>query len=310
MALHPDQEPAARIDIHLLQTFHRVARLGSFSSAARELGISYQSAANHVRRLEQRLGTRLVETEKGSRQVALTPQGKALNASLGSELESILARLSILMRDMQSVMRVGVPQALFHHFFPGIIKALREHSPEMELAFFERDTALEPMMLSGDLDACISERFFGQATISQVLLGEYNLSLVYPSAWDTDSSHGKPPRLGDFAERPFITYEPGQTIRARAVDHLAATFGAMPRITTTVSGSTSVRVLVEDGLGYAVLPSWMVSASDPRVSQIVLDQIMSVKVYFGCSAFLQGNETIKTLLEICRRELALEAAEA
>lgn len=308
MATRGNEGSASRIDIHLLQTFHRVARLRSFSSAARELGISYQSAANHVRRLEQRLGTRLVETEKGSRQLTLTPQGKALNASLGSELESILARLSILMRDMQSVMRVGVPQALFHHFFPRVIEGLRKRSPEMELAFFERDTALEPMMISGELDACISERYFGQPTISQVLLGEYSLSLVYPSDWDSEAPDGQRLKLRDFADRPFITYEPGQTIRARAVDYLAAAFERMPRITTTVSGSTSVRALVENGLGYAVLPAWMASSSDENVSRIDLGQTMSVKVYFGCSAFLQENETIESLLEICRRELALKAA--
>ncbi|MDP3861367.1 MAG: LysR family transcriptional regulator, partial [Phaeovulum sp.] len=61
------QERAAKVDISLLQTFHLVARTGSFSAASRELNISYQSAANHVRRLEQMYGARLIEAEKGSR---------------------------------------------------------------------------------------------------------------------------------------------------------------------------------------------------------------------------------------------------
>lgn len=298
----------ATVDIQLLQTFHLVARTGSFSAAARELNISYQSAANHVRRLEQKYGTRLVEAEKGSRTVVLTQQGKALHASLGNELDTIFARISVLIGGMHSLMRVGVPQALFHHFFPRIIARFRARAPDMQLVFFERDTALENMMLSGELDACISERFFGQATVSQILLGEYKLNLVYPSAWAAQET--EPLTLADFADRPLITYEPGQTIRSRSVDFLAEAFGAPPRITTTVSGSTSVKALVDEGLGYAVVPEWMVDRDSDEVSRIVLEEVRPVKVYFGCSAFLASNEYLRMLQELCRAEMGFNGADA
>lgn len=48
------------VSLTLIQTFFIVARDGSYSAAARKLNMSYQSAANHVRRLEQLLGERLV----------------------------------------------------------------------------------------------------------------------------------------------------------------------------------------------------------------------------------------------------------
>ena len=46
-------------NLTLIQTFFVVARSGSYSAAARALNMSYQSAANHVRRLEQLLGEQL-----------------------------------------------------------------------------------------------------------------------------------------------------------------------------------------------------------------------------------------------------------
>jgi molybdate transport repressor ModE-like protein len=298
--------PNPKIDISLLQTFHLVAKTGSFSAAARELDISYQSSANHVRRLEQLYGTKLVEAEKGSRQVTLTAPGRALHASLGTELETILARVSLLMRDVHSVMRVGVPQALFHHFFPRVITSFRASHPDTQLTFYERDTTLETMMRQGELDACVSERFFGEPGIAQTLLGEYRLALVYPTRWNTGTR--KPGDIRALKDRPFITYEPGQTIRARAQDFLSSAFSQAPKMATSASGSTSMIALVKAGVGYAVVPEWMVEKGNDKLTCMVLDDLQTVKVYFGCSAFLEQDALIADLREICRDHMTGEFA--
>lgn len=304
MAPNGKDKPGLKIDISLLQTFHLVAQTGSFSGAARELNISYQSAANHVRRLEQVYGTQLVEAEKGSRSVTLTAPGRALHASLGTELDTILARINLLMRDVHSVMRVGVPQALIHHFFPRIIAEFRRHHPETEMTFFERDTTLEAMMRSGELDACVSERYFGDPGISQVLLGEYRLTLVYPEGWAPSS--GGPRAILALRGRDYITYEPGQTIRSRAQDFLTACFGQPPKLVTSASGSTSVMEMVKAGLGYAVVPEWIANAQGANIGKLVLDDLQRVKVYFGCSAFLELDPLVGSFREICRRMMTAD----
>lgn len=300
-AMPPGQgsdETRAKIDILLLQTFHLVARTGSFSAAARELNLSYQTAANHVRRLEQMYGARLLETEKGLRQVSLTPQGKALHQTLGEELDTILSRIRILLRDARSVLRVGVPQALFHHFFPEIVQRFRQTAPDIELAFFERDTLLEQMMLDGALDAAVSERGFNNAAVTTRPIGAYRLALIYPRDWS-------PRALGEadvaqFRERPFITYEPNQTIRTLAMGFLTRAMEAPPRVTTTASGSTSVTQLVARGLGYAIVPEWAVGPRDPLVARVVLVGIEPMRVLFAQAAFLEDNPHVRQLYALCR----------
>lgn len=296
----------AKVDISLLQTFHLVARTGSFSAASRELNISYQSAANHVRRLEQMYGARLIEAEKGSRKVTLTPQGRALHASLGDELETILSRISVLLHDVRSVLRVGVPQALFHHFFPGILQEFRLEAPEIELAFYERDTTLEKMMMDGALDAAVSERSFVHPAISQHLLGTYRLALVWPEGWDVrlDSEAPTVADLEYFRERPYISYEAGQMVRTRAQDFLTQRMGTAPRIATTASGSTSVTRLIEAGLGYGVVPEWSINAQSPGVNMRVLAEMEPMKLWFAHTAFLGGNRFIRLLHRVCQKALA------
>ncbi len=305
MATRPS---APKIDISLLQTFHLVAKLGSFSAAARDLNISYQSAANHVRRLEQVYGMPLLHSERGSRKVMLTPQGKALHASLGAELEIILSRIDILLDGARSVIRVGVPQALFHHFFPRILVEFRRTHPAIELAFFERDTTLAQLIVDGALDAAVSERHLEQDGIAQHLLGEYHLSLIYPRAWAADMS--TPVTLDDFAERLMITYEPGQTIRTRALDYLGLQFGHAPLVSVSASGSTSVAQLVQAGLGYAVVPGWLVPDGDHAIGRIMLDAIKPMNVYFAHTALLMSNPFIRHLQVTCASVMGPEFSAA
>jgi molybdate transport repressor ModE-like protein len=116
----------AKLNLTLIQTFYQVAKRGSFSAAARELNLSYQSAANHVRRLEQILRERLIESEQGAKQVTLTPRGRALFRLLDPELEVMLDRLSMLLESQRPTLRIGMPQAIFYFLFPGILAELRQ----------------------------------------------------------------------------------------------------------------------------------------------------------------------------------------
>ncbi len=64
------------LDLNDLRVFASVARLSSFSAAARELGLPKSSVSRSITRLEGALHTRLVQ--RTTREVRLTPSGLAL----------------------------------------------------------------------------------------------------------------------------------------------------------------------------------------------------------------------------------------
>ncbi|CAN7727423.1 LysR family transcriptional regulator [Neorhizobium sp. LjRoot104] len=290
----------AEISLTLIQTFYQVARHGSFSGAARELNLSYQSAANHVRRLEQILKGKLIDSEQGAKRISLTPRGRALYNLLHPELDIMLERLTKLIESQRSSLRVGMPQAIFFYLFPRVLSRFREVFPEMEFAVSERDTVLAELVKNGSLDICISERYFGDPVVPQRLLGSYRLSLVYPRSW------GEPPAQSDIPfwadGKPFITYEPGQTLRNLSVDFLSRDGRSIqPAIST--SGSSSVKRCVEEGLGFSIIPSWCVGAEEETITTMKLTSLPEVRVYFGSASFLQKHPTVQQLFEDCRREL-------
>jgi molybdate transport repressor ModE-like protein len=290
----------AKVSLTLIQTFYEVASHGSFSGAARELNLSYQSAANHVRRLEQMLGERLIESEQGAKRISLTPRGRALYNLLHPELDVMLERLTKLIENQRSALRIGMPQAIFFHLLPKVLKRFRQDNPTMEITVYERDTVLAELVKNGSLDVCISERYFGDPVVPQKLLGTYRLSLVFPREWGTAPAPSDVPQWAQ--GRPFITHEPGQTLRNLAFDFLN-TGGkpAQPAIAT--SGSSSVMRCVEEGLGFAILPSWCISETDERLSHVKLSNLPEVPVYFGHADFLRKNAGVRALHEVCRAEL-------
>ena len=56
-----------------LKVFETVAQLGSFTAAARKLGVSQPAVSQHINELEKHMGTKLVSRSRA--EVSLTPEG-------------------------------------------------------------------------------------------------------------------------------------------------------------------------------------------------------------------------------------------
>ncbi|WP_164916158.1 LysR family transcriptional regulator, partial [Xanthomonas perforans] len=84
----------ARENLNDLQVFVTVAREGSFTRAAAQLGLSQSALSHTVRALETRLGIRLLT--RTTRSVAMTEAGARLFETVAPRLEEIDAQLSAL----------------------------------------------------------------------------------------------------------------------------------------------------------------------------------------------------------------------
>lgn len=287
-------------NLTLMQTFYLVAKEGSYSRAARQLNISYQSAANHVRRLEQAIGYKLVHSEQGMKSNVLTARGKSLFQLLSPEFDIMLARLGSIIENEAPLVRVGMPQAIFYYLFQDVIRDFSQIYRDAEIFCFERDIALVDMVTGGHLDAFITERSVTGREIKQYLIGSYELALIYPSTWPSPD----PASLPEWADkRPFITYEPGHIIRNMALRYMSEG-KKVPFVHVSTSGSSSVKKCVTSGLGFAIIPTWTIGTPPEGTSVLRLESWPKIPVYFGEATYLEQNPYIKTLRELCLARLA------
>src|SRR5688572_18539247 len=119
-----------------LHAFTVVARYRSFSTAARELGVSTSALSQSVRQLEERLGVVLLT--RTTRSVAPTDAGLRLMETSGAALEQALEGL----RDVSSgeegisgTVRLTVPEMVTEIVFAHIMPHFLSAYPRVVVAF-------------------------------------------------------------------------------------------------------------------------------------------------------------------------------
>lgn len=137
------------LDIRLLRYFVAVAEELHFSRAAQRLFVAQQALSRDIRRLEDRLGVRLLD--RTTRQVALTPSGRTLL----TRAREMLALHDATVRELRGEPRSLTVDVVGPGLTPTVIlAAARRQDPELE--FFARfhtgSEAAVPLLLTDRLD--------------------------------------------------------------------------------------------------------------------------------------------------------------
>jgi DNA-binding transcriptional LysR family regulator len=117
-----------------LQAFLTVARLRSFSSAARELGVSRSAVSQSVRQLEEQL--RVVLLARTTRSVSLTEPGRRLVDSAGpsmGQLRTALSEVSAQPGEAVGRLRLSAPRAALPFVIDPVLPTFRERYPRVEV---------------------------------------------------------------------------------------------------------------------------------------------------------------------------------
>ena len=123
-----------REDLGDLAGFLAVAREGNFTRAAAALGTSQPALSHALRRLEERLGVRLLN--RTTRHVAVTQAGERLLATLGPAIDDIAASLAALdeLRDRPAgTIRLTTSEYAAHSLIWPALEPLLPDYPELKV---------------------------------------------------------------------------------------------------------------------------------------------------------------------------------
>ncbi len=141
-------------DLGDLTALLAVARAGGFREAARSTGSSASSLSEAVRRLEAKLGVRLLH--RTTRSVAPTEAGTRLLDRLGPALVEVEAALDVVngFRDRPAgMLRINVPVSAARLVLPRIVPAFLAAYPDIRLDIVAEDSFVD--MLAAGCDAGI-----------------------------------------------------------------------------------------------------------------------------------------------------------
>jgi len=117
-------------DLSLLTSFVRAAEHGSFSAAARSLGVSPAAVSKNVAHLEAHIGVRLFH--RSTRRLALTGSGERFLAQVRDPLASLDAAIAGVRGDddqPSGTLKVSMGQALGRNFLVPLLGEFLERCP-------------------------------------------------------------------------------------------------------------------------------------------------------------------------------------
>ncbi|MCV0395329.1 MAG: LysR family transcriptional regulator [Rhizobiaceae bacterium] len=233
-----------------LDIFARVVQTGSLSGAGRELGLSPAVVSKRLRKLEERLGTRLLQ--RTTRQIALTEAGHgfyervvAILASV-EEAETFVTRRSTQPR---GTLKISAPTSFGRmHVAPHLAPFMRRN-PDLTIHLVLTDEFVDIVADGYDLAIRIAE-LTDSSLVARRLAPVERYLVAAPSYI---AERGLPRAIGDLANHVCLPAHNGEPWRL---------FGAKGQIIIRPEGplqtnsSEVLREAVLSGLGIALRSTW------------------------------------------------------
>lgn len=262
MLLSPRLPPIAALEVLLA-----IARTGSLSQAAREVGVSQQAISSRIRALEAQTGLPLVlRTAHGSN---LTPAGVVV-AGWADRLVDVAreldAGLAALRDDRRARLRISASLTIAEQLLPGWLvsqgaaaRRRGEEPAEVVLTATNSVTVIDRVR-SGDADLGFTEGPTIPKGLRSKVIGHDELVVVVrpDHPW---ARRRQPVTPSELAGTPLVSREEGSGTRHVLVVALANALGAATAgpVTLVLSTTSAVRAAVVAGAGPAVLSELAVS---------------------------------------------------
>jgi DNA-binding transcriptional LysR family regulator len=229
---------------------------GSFSAAGRELGLAPSSVARSVAALEDDLGVRLLN--RTTRKLSLTEAGRLfLERARRILVEVEEARLSVtqLEADPRGTLRLNLPTAFGRtHVVPMLPDFLVQY-PELSLDLSLTDAFVDLVEEGIDLAVRVGE-LQDSSLVARKLAPNIRVICASPDYFER---HGRPTIPDDLENHNCLIYKRGND---RVVWHLRDSAGVIHDVPISgrlqTNNTEALLALVLDGVGIAVLPTWLV----------------------------------------------------
>ena len=233
----------------LMQCFARTVETGSFSAAARDLGLSQPNVSRYVAALEAHLQRSLLQ--RSTRKVHLTPEGERYYLEARRILDAVAEAESSLTSDVapSGLLRVACPTALAHEYVIPKVPDFLSRYPDLQLDLQISDRFVNLVDEGAELALRIGH--LADSALRARRVGRFERICVASKAYLKE--RGTPDRPEDLSAHDCIIYSLLATAHVwRFADAEVSVTGRF-----RVNSPQAVREAAMAGLGVAHGPSWL-----------------------------------------------------
>ena len=241
------------MDLNEITVYIKVVELGSFSQAAKFLGMPNSTVSAKISDLEKRLGVSLMK--RSTRKLFITPEGQSFFESCRTGLDQIRTATSTIMgtkEEPHGLLRITAPISLGAALLPKIISLYKEKFPLVQLDISLNDQTVD--FISDGFDIAIRVGELKDSSLIAKKLGEVYFAPFASSKYLKKFSLPETPQdLSKHSCLQFSNLGTGdwQLISAKKTVQIPM----MQKI--LINELTLLKTLALDGAGIALLPTFL-----------------------------------------------------
>lgn len=247
------------MNISQLRTFVMVVEHGSFSAAARVMGLSQPAVTMQVQALEADLDVTLLDRKY--RRVDLTEAGRTLlplAQRMLADLESARIAISELSDHVSGRLELAASTTPGQYVLPRLLGRFCSQYPQVGVSLGIMDSAqVVEAVATGEASLGMTGARIPGAKVQFRELGTDDLLLICPP--DHELAAATAVHVDQVAEAPFIMREAGSGTR-QVTEQLFRAAGIDPgdlNVVVELGTSEAIVTAVEGGLGVAVVSAWV-----------------------------------------------------
>ncbi len=251
------------MDLHQLRVFHAAVQSGGFTRAGEKLHLSQSTVSQHIKLLEDELGSPLFL--RVGKRVQVTEAGKVL-VQYAERIFRDLKNAEMAVREINALkrgtVRLGVGPTTLIYRLPPVLGEYKRRFPDIELIVIAGNTEflLQELRLQ-HIDLAIVMPVGPQPGLSAKPLVREEMVIVVHR--EHPFARRRTIEPSELATLRFILYEKGTTMQT-LVDRFFASIGVTANIIMEVENNEAIKSLVRAGLGASILPLCAVSGEPPE----------------------------------------------
>ncbi|CAM5220159.1 LysR family transcriptional activator of glutamate synthase operon OS=Ureibacillus acetophenoni OX=614649 GN=SAMN05877842_10992 PE=3 SV=1 [Ureibacillus acetophenoni] len=290
------------MDLRKMYYFDATVKYQSFSRAAKALHISQPSLSNAIKFLEEEIGGPLIErTTKQFRLTELGQQFYERSKDLITQFEVMETELKELAKGENLEIRLGMIESA-NYLFSQVILEYQKLYPHNHITLIDTlyNQTVRQALLGLNVHGVITNQHIVDHEIKSELL--YNEPYVVLIKKDHPFAMKEKITLVDFVEESLIIGMPEFQTSAQILKVFQQE-NITPHIQYKIERFEMIKVLVEKGLGIAILPKYYVSQnlSNSLLVRPVHNEHLNRNVYLCTMRDRTFPKSILTLFELIKR---------
>ena len=238
-----------QIDLNEIAIFVKVVDSGSFTGAAKSLGLPKSTVSRKITQLEERLGVRLLQ--RTTRTLSLTDTGSAYYNQC-SRVISDIEEANIAVTEMQSrptgLLRITAPMLFGSRVLSDLVSEFLQSNPEIQVDMVLTDQPLD--LIQEGIDVAFRVGHLADSSLIARSLG--SVQVITSASPDYIAKYGSPKHPEDLKQHHTLSWG-----NAPWEYHHPEKISVDVKPKVKVNDALSLRKLTLNGLGISKLPAFI-----------------------------------------------------